>query len=99
MDSTTLKELLKYDGAEFPKKEIKLPLQSVWEYLVILKFPLIVQIGNTTFRLLIFMITSQIGFFSKEKIEDFISNNGYQQCNEEICSFELFNKQYITMEI
>lgn len=39
------------------------------------------------------MITSQIGFFSKEKIEDFISNNGYQQCNEEICSFELFNKQ------
>lgn len=94
MDSTTLKELLKYDGAEFPKKEIKLPLQSVWEYLGYLEisldcFKLAIQHLDADF----FMITSQIGFFSKEKIEDFISNNGYQQCNEEICSFELFNKQ------
>lgn len=40
MDSTTLKELLKYDGAEFPKKEIKLPLQSVWEYLGYLEISL-----------------------------------------------------------
>lgn len=94
MDSITLKGLLKYDGEEFPKKEVKLPLQSVWEYLGYLEisldcFKLAIQHLDADF----FMITPQIGLFSKERIEDFINNNGYQSCDEEVFSFELFNKQ------
>lgn len=88
-----LKEFLKDDGLTFPQKERSIPLQAVWEYLGYLEISLdSFDLAIKNLQADFFMITSQIGNYAKEKIEDFISNNGYQQQDEEIFSFELFNK-------
>lgn len=93
MNLKELKEFLKDDGVTFPQEERTIPLQSVWEYLGYLEISLdCFELAIKNLQADFFMITSQIGNYAKERIEEFISNNGYQQQDEKIFSFELFNK-------
>lgn len=93
MNLKELKEFLKDDGVTFPQEERTIPLQAVWEYLGYLEISLdSFDLAIKNLQADFFMITSQIGNHAKAKMEDFISNNGYQQQDEKIFSFELFNK-------
>lgn len=86
--------IVKYQGETFEKVEINMPLKGIWEFLGYLEisldcFDVALRYPNADF----FMIKSQIGNYAKEKIEDFISNNGYQDKDEKVASFNMFNEQ------
>jgi hypothetical protein len=88
----SFENIVEYDGKTFPKIEINIPLKGIWEFLGYLEislecFDVALKYPKADF----FMIKSQIGNYAKEKIEDFVSNNGYQEKDDEVKSFDLFN--------
>lgn len=81
-----------YDGQTFPKREINIPLKAVWEYLGYVEISLdCFDIALRYMQADFFMITAQIGNYAKEKIEDFVSNNGYQEQDRTTAPFDMFN--------
>ena len=86
--------IVKYKGETFPLMEINIPLKGIWEFLGYLEisldcFDLALKYPKADF----FMIKSQIGNYAKGKIENFIDNNSYQDKDDIIASFNIFNGQ------
>lgn len=87
---------VEYKGETYPEKEITLPLQAIWEYLGYLEisldcFDIAIQNPQSDF----FMIKTQIGNYSKERLEVFINNNDYfKSQNGTPCSFNFLNRNF-----